>query len=312
MVHTLSETSRSSNVDYNLSQECQSSTMISTLSLKSKSLTIPVPRLIVYRLVHITPVSDNPPSFSWLAFAGVSDYIVQLSDSKGIVWRDKVHATKEQTVTYCNETFLEPGKDYIFTVEIDRQYSCVNSQGKKEVNIADDVKKGIENIEKTGLPKQFVTSIIAQLDGLLIAREEILNIVQGATRQGSHSEIICFLNDFLAQGSAFQLLADERSSDDILDALAEIASQLAAANVTLGEYLQLSGVQKSLALNLVKKGADLAFFAQDLAGAFQLTQFANALASNRCDEDCPPYPVRCTGRWYHKCGGCPECDPSNT
>ena len=296
MLNELSQTSRSLTVADNRFQEWQFSTMISKPSSKSQSLNIPVPRLIVYRFVHITPVSENPPSFSWppFSFSGVSDYvsdyIVQLSDSKGIVWRDTVHSTKtvdstkEENVTYFNETFLEPGKDYIFTVEIDRQYSCVDSCDKKEANIADDVKKGIKKIQDTGLPRQFVTSIITQLDGLLIAKEEILDIIQGAVRQGSNSEIICFLADFLGQVPGFKLLTKASSSDDTLDALGDFASQLAAANITLGKYLLLSGIQKSLAKSLMTKGIDLALFTQNLEGAFQLTQVRASSSMSDCPQ----------------------------
>ena len=283
MVNDFAQRSQSSVSDYNLSQASQSSTITRNVSSRVQSLNLPVPRLIVYRFVRVTNILDNPPNFSWLSCEGVSNYIVQLADSKGIVWRDKVPASKEQTVNYDSETFLEPGKDYIFTVEIDRQTSYVDTQVQQEVNIAEDVKKCIQKIERTGLPKQFKASLMAQLDGLLIAREEILDIIHKAVRQGSNSEIICFLNNFLHQGSVFELLANADSCDDILDALGDFATQLAAANRTLGDYLQLSGVQRSMAQSLVSKGADLAFCTQNLEGAFQLGQFSKPSLLTVCE-----------------------------
>ena len=321
MLNEFSQTSRSSTIVDNSFQDFQSSTMTSKRSPKSESVSIPVPRLIDYRFVHITPISENPPNFEWLAFQRVSNYIVQLSDSKGIVWRDTIHSTKEQTVTYYSETLLKPGKDYIFTVEIDRQYSCVDSCDKKEINIAKKVKKGIEEIKDTGLPRQFATSIITQLDGLLIARKELLHIIRGAVKQGSNSEIICFIDDFLSQGSAFELLADACSSDDILDALAEIASQLAAASITLGKYLNLSGVQKALAETLVSKGSDFAFFAQNLEGSLKFEQLSFSTVCEECKQainDC----LQNNSKKYCKrkycragmpcasCLACQELDPS--
>ena len=313
MVNDLALRSQYPSLANNRLQEFQSSTMTSNPSSKSPSVSIPVPRLIDYRFVHITPVSENPPNFEWLAFQRVSNYIVQLSDSKGIVWRDTIHSTKEDTVTYCNETFLEPGKDYIFTVEIDRQYSCSDSCNKKEANIAKDVKNSIKKIKDTGLPRQFITNIITQLDGLLIAREEILDIIRRAILQGSNSEIICFMDNVLSQGSAFELLTKARSCDDVLDLLAQIASQLAAANITLGKYLKLSGVQKSLAESLVSKAVELAFFSQNLEGAFQFGQFANVKASNNCEQPfCSDLgDFMCSEYFSDRCGGCKECQEQN-
>ncbi len=303
MVHDLYQTSQPSTVADNRFQEFQSSTMTTNIFHTSKSLSFPVPRLIVYRYFTIDSVLDSRPSFSWSSFGEeVSNYIVQLSGSKGIFWQKEVDKTTEP---YDGEIILQPGENYFFTVEIDRQYSCVNSHGKKEVNIAEDVKKGIRQIEKTGLSRQFVTSIIAQLDGLLIARNEILDIIRGVTRQGSNSEIICFLADFLNQASVFKLLAEARSSDDILDTLGEIASQLAAANITLGDYLRLSGVQKSLAESLVSKGLDLAFFAQNLQKTFQLGKFSRSSLLSSCLPECETYlDDICRNP---SCSGCSRC-----
>ena len=89
------------------------------------------------------------------------------------------------------------------------------------------------------------------------------------------------------------------------------ATQLAAASITLSEYLQLSGVQRSMAQSLALKGIDLASFTQNLEGAFQLGQFANLIASsNNCDREfCNKYPIhiRCGGSLVNTCGGCDEC-----
>lgn len=300
MVNDLAQISQFSDLSSNLFQEFQSSTMINNPIQSSKSSIIPVPRLIEYRFFSITPVSENPPSFSWPAFTGVSRYIVQLSDSKGIVWREKVEVgnncdtnkpkssknsnTKEKVeiVTYQSEKSLEPGRDYIFTVEIAPNNSHVDYSFVQDNKIANDVKDGVITIKKKDLPEQFKISLIAQLDGLLIARQEILEIIQGTIRQGSSSEIIYFLANFLDQASGFQLLAQAGSSDDILDALAEIASQLAAANITLSKYLELSGVQTALVKSIVSKSKNLALFRKNLEGAFQLIQVGQSIFSSSC------------------------------
>ena len=276
---------------------------------KSRAVTIPVPRLIVYRFFRLTDESDYLPSFSWLPFTGASKYIVKLESSQGIIW---LKATDKTTITYDGATLLQPGKDYLLTVEIDRQKSYLDFPIESKERIAQYVTEGMNKIQQTMLPKQLKASLTAQLDGLLIARNEILEIIGKATSQGSNSEIIGFLNNFLDRASGFELLVNALDCDDILDAFGEIASQLAAANLVLGEYLQLSGVQKSLAENLLSNGVDIALYAQKLEGVFQLGETVSVQASNRCDSDCPPYPERCTRRWRDKCGGCPECNPNNS
>lgn len=301
MVHDLAQTFRSSSLADNRLQESQSSTMTYTFLQKSQSLSVPVPRLIVYRYFTIDSVLDSQPTFNWLPFEGVSNYIVQLSDSEGVIWQKAVNKT---TVSYDGDTILRSGKEYLFTVEIADNKNYTDNRVKTEANIAEDVRKGIQKIESTGLPRQFKASIIARLDGLLIAREEILDIIRKVIAQGSNSEIINFLADFLSQGSAFKLLANDFYSDNILDILGEIASQLAVANITLGEYLLLSGVQKSLAESLLSKGADLAFFAQNLEGAFQLGQFSRSISLSDCQKCAQELDKVCRKSFCH---GCPDC-----
>ena len=283
MVNDLSLTSRSSSLADNRLQEFQSSTMTHTFFQKSQSLSVPVPRFIVYRYFTIDSVLDSRPNFNWLPFEGVSSYIVQLSDSNGVFWQKHVDKTN---VSYDGDTILRPGNNYLFTVEIADNKNPTNDLVKTESSIADDVRKGIETIQNTSLPRQFKASILAQLDGLLIARAEILDIIRRAILQGSNSEIICFLADFLDRGSAFKLLADDCVSDNILDVLAEIASQLAAAHIILAKYLYLSAVQQSLAESLLSKGTDLSVFAQNLEGAFQLGQFSRSIRLGGCPQSC--------------------------
>ncbi|MDJ0577853.1 MAG: hypothetical protein QNJ65_22175 [Xenococcaceae cyanobacterium MO_234.B1] len=319
MFKDLSQISQPSTVTDNGSQELQSSTMANNIFQTSKSLASPVPRLICYRYFNIDSVLDSRPTFGWLPCQEASKYIVQLS-GKGLTWLKEVPAT-ETTVTYDGETLLQPGENYIFKVEIDCQKSYVNSQVEPEVNIVEDVQKGIKTIEGTALPRQFKASMMAQLDGLLIARDEILTILQKATRQGSNSPIIHFIYNSLNEDSACKLLANACSCDDILDVLGDFASQLAAANITLGEYLLLSGIQKSLAKSLMTKGIDLALFAQNLEGAFQLTQFSGLGSLNSCEscaqeiQDCIQQGVLSPALCKHitcikpECSGCPACIP---
>ncbi|MGK7952060.1 MAG: hypothetical protein AB4368_25565 [Xenococcaceae cyanobacterium] len=278
---------------------------------KSRAVKIPVPRLIVYRFFRLTDESDYLPSFSWLPFTGASKYIVKLESSQGIIW---LKATDKTTVTYDGATLLQPGKDYLLTVEIDRQKSYLDFPIESKERIAQYVTEGMNKIQQTMLPKQLKASLTAQLDGLLIARNEILETIGKATSQGSKSEIIGFLNNFLDRASGFELLANALDCDDILDAFSEIASQLAAANLVLGEYLQLSGVQKSLSKNLLANSIELSLFSQKLERAFQLGQTLSVRASGNCYSECQNLPLwkRCGSNYSDFCGGCPECDPSNT
>lgn len=284
-----------------------------------ESLPIRVSRLIAFRFVTIDSYIDNSHSFQWLTFEGASSYIVQLSTSDSTIFRETILATDDFIQTYSyKEALLKPGIDYLFTVEVDPKTTfvdCCNVNNEK--NIAECVTQGISKIKELDLFSKLKVTILTQLDYLLISREEILNITWSIVRQGSQSDIIGFLNYFLAQGSAFKLLADTSHADDVINALSRIAIQLAAANITLSEYLQLSGLQLSLADNLVRKAMDLALFAKDIQDVnFEFPQltFRTALASNRCDPDCsdPPYSrYKCFAFLRHKCGGCRECDPSN-
>ena len=307
MVQDLSLASRSSSLANNRLQEFQSLIMNYDPSQKSPSLATPVPLLIVFRFFSINPASENPPRLSWLTFKGASHYIVQLRSSKGIVWREQVKATDESTVTYCGEIILEPGRDYIFTVEIVPKKSCEDYQFTQDDKISEYVKEGIKKIKQKDLPNQFKVSLISQLDSFLIARKEILDIIQGVILQGSNSEVICFLDDFIDRASAFKLLADACSSDDILDALARIANQLAAVHITLGEYLRLSGVQKSLTKSRFLNGAEIAFSTQNLQ---TLSRTSSLDVCDICQQQYDDYikqgfsPVV---SWYMTCAGGTEC-----
>ncbi len=272
--------------------------MITDNRQTGQSLPIPVRRLIAFRFVTIQPDSDNSQCFQWLAFKGASSYIVQLSGSQGIIFREKVNHQPFDNFrqTYCYKAaLLEPRQDYIFTVEIDEQNSYLDyCHTNNEPKIAKYVARGIKNIKKLDL-SQFQVNILAQLDSLLIARDELSNIIWGVIRQGSNSEIICFLNYFLAQKSAFKLLAKAYCFNDILNALSEIAGQLAAANITLSNYLQLAELQRPLAeslalksVNLVSLARNLVFLTQNVQRAFFFTPAnfnnTNLLTCNDCEE----------------------------
>ena len=270
--------------------------MITDTCQTGQSLPIPVPRLIAFRFVTIEPSTNNSQTFEWLAFEGALSYIVQLSGSEGIVFREKVKHQPcdnfRQTYSY-RESLLEPRQDYIFTVEIDDQDSNLHyCHTNNEPKIAQYVTQGIKNIKILD-STQFQVNILAQLDSLLMTRNELLNIIAGVIRQGSNSEIICFLNYLLAQGSAFELLAKASCSSDILNALSKIASQLAAANLTLSNYLQLSEIQRPLAESLALKSGILVFFAQNIQRDFFLNTVninnTNSLTCNDCQEKCQYY-----------------------
>ena len=287
--------------------------MVTDTCKTGQSLPIPVSRLIVFRFITIQPFVHNLQSFNWLSFEGASSYIVQLSSSQGKIFRKKVLATNDFIQTYCyEEALLEPRKDYIFTIEIDEQNSYLDyCHTNNEKDIAEYVAQGIKNINNLDL-SQIKVNILAQLDSLLIARNELLNIIWGVIRQGSNSEIICFLNYFLAQGSSFKLLANSSHTDDIFNALGEISSQLAAVFFTLGEYLQLSEVQISLVKSLISKGLDIAFFNQNLQLPSQSISFARGASFNSCDSRCrtwinkyPDYEELICSKSY--CKGCDFC-----
>ena len=240
--------------------------MITDNCQTGQSLPIPVPRLIAFRFVTIQPSSDNSQCFEWLAFEGASSYIVQLSGSQGIIFREKVLATDDLIQTYCyKEALLEPRQDYIFTVEIDDQNSYLDyCHTNNEQKISEYVAQGIKNIKNLD-SKRLQLNLLAQLDSLLIARDELLNIIWGIIRQGSNSEIICLLNFFLAQGFGFKLLAKYSNTDNILRALWQISSQLAAANIVLTDYYNKAGLsQFSFLQGRYSKGIQLALFTQNL------------------------------------------------
>ena len=293
--------------------DCQK-IMITDNRQTGQSLPIPVRRLIAFRFVTIQPDSDNSQCFQWLAFKGASSYIVQLFGSQGIVFREKVLATDDLIQTYCyKEALLEPRQDYIFTVEVEiaPKNRCLDyCHTNNEPKIAKYVARGIKNIKKLDL-SQFQVNILAQLDSLLIARDELLKIIRGVIAQGSNSEIICFLNYFLAQKSAFKLLAKASRSSDILNALSEIASQLAAANITLSNYLQLSAIQRALSESLGFKSIDLVFFARNIQRTFSLSQLAFRNSSseicNECEDMFQHYGYIICEVFANKCRNCDRC-----
>ena len=285
--------------------------MTSDISQTAQDLPILVSRLIAFRFISIEPADEQSQSFSWFGLEGVSNYIVQLSDSQGIVFREKVAATNNIKETFVyRERLLQPGDNYLFIVEVDLprnnlDYCKVNN----EKNLAEYVAKGIENIKSLNLSGKSKANLIAELDSLLVARDEVLNIVWGDIRQGSNSDIICFLNYFLAQVSAFKLLVNASCVDEVVAAFSEIASQLAAANITLSKYLQLSEASLSIAKNIGVRGLELVFFTENMQRFFQSSQFAVRNASDICT-CCEMFGkhvgfiVVCE---WEKCQGCSRC-----
>ena len=285
--------------------------MTSDISQTAQSLPILVSRLIAFRFISIEPADEQSQSFSWFGLEGASSYIVQLSDSQGIVFREKVAATNNIKETFVyKKRLLQPGDNYLFIVEVDLPGNNLDyCQINNEKNISEYVAKGIEKIKSLNLSGKSQANLIAELDSLLVARDEVLNIVWGDIRQGSNSDTICFLNYFLAQVSVFKLLVSASCVDEVVDAFSEIASQLAAANITLSDYLQLSEIQLSLAQIIAKKGLDLGFFAQNFQGVFQFNQLSFRSSSNRCDwYICyEKYPDWACGVLSNFCRDCPKC-----
>lgn len=71
---------------------------------------------------------------------------------------------------------------------------------------------------------------------------------------------------FLCRASALKSLAEACSSNEILEALDELRSQLAAVNATLGDYCYISGGAKSLFKDRYAKAIELALSTESLEG----------------------------------------------
>lgn len=284
----------------------------------SNLLQTPVSRYIVFRFLKIESTFENTQKFSWLSFEEASSYIIELSNSQGIVFREKVAATNDIRETYSYEkAILQPGDDYLFTVEIDPQISFVDSCNvNNEESIAESVAQGINEIKKLDLSEQAKVTLLEQLDSLLIAKNELLNIIFSIVRQGINSEIVCFLNSFFAQDSAFTILKKANYADDILSAISEIANHLAAAHITLDEYIDLLATTKTLFFkNQFSQGIKLAFFEHNLRERLQSQFMYRAFASTNCHSNC--YTLAKKYGWAKVCQsdlcrGCSPCNNVNT
>ena len=98
-------------------------------------------------------------------------------------------------------------------------------------------------------------------------------------------------------------------SDNSINILSENAIQLAAAHITLSDYLQLSEIQVSFAEKSSDNGVDLAFFAQNIKRILQFSQLSFTRNSTNCHPACAylSKAKRCSTRYLEYCGGCPEC-----
>lgn len=275
-----------------------------------------VPLIIVFRSFNFDFVSAEPLSFNWLPFEGASKYILMLRGSKRIIWIKEV-AANVTTVIYDGETLLQPGEDYILTVEIDFHKSYANYKWNREDEIALYVREGLHKIEQIDLSNHLKLNIITQLDSFLIARGAILDTIRGVLKQGSYSKVICFLNEFLHQGSAFRLLTDACSFEDIEDALCNIASQLASAYLTLSNYLYFSSASQRLSIEYFEQAVELTSLVKAVdkleTGAVQNKSVLflpnrNIRDCKKCQDLIDDYgPARaCMSRY---CKGCLQCRP---
>lgn len=231
-------------------------TMTNKSSLKSPTL---VPLTIAFHCFKVNSESNDPPSFSWLPFEGAAKYKLNLLGSQGIIWNKEIIATEKTTITYDGKTTLQPEANHVFTVEIEPKENFFNQQTEPKNLIVNSIKEGIDKIRQSDLSQQFKAELIAQLDSFLIANYEIHNTVKELLKQGSNSEVICFLNNFLEESSPFEMLANACSSDDILEAMISIANRLASAYLTLSDYLAISSVLQERSVEYFDLAIEFAF-----------------------------------------------------
>lgn len=284
----------------------------------SNLLQTPVSKYIVFRFLKIESTSENTQEFSWLSFKEASSYIIELSNSEGIVFREKVAATNNIKETYSYEkAILQPGDDYLFTVEIDPdpQISFLDSYTvNNEESIAESVAQGRNQIKQLDLSEQAKVNLLEQLDFHLIARNEILNIIESIASQVNNSEIVGFLNKFLAQDTAFNLFKKANSADYVLIAISEIANHLAAAHITLDEYIDLLATKNLIFQNQFSKGIELAFFEHNLRESLQTQFMSRAFAGSNCSQVCDTLARK--SKWskvcqVDQCRGCRPCSNVN-
>lgn len=280
----------------------------------SNLLQSPVSKYIVFRFLKIESTSENTQEFSWLSFKEASSYIIELSNSEGRVFQEKVAATNNLKETYYYEkAILQPGDDYLFTVEIDPdpQFSFLDSYTvNNEESIAESLAQGRNQIKQLDLSEQAKVNLLEQLDSLLIAKNEILNIIESIASQVNNSEIVGFLNSLLAQDSAFTLLKKANSTDDILSTLTEIANQLAAAYITLNDFVYLSKIETPLAENLGEQSLRIAYFSKNLQDAEPLNFKIMTTSTITNCFDCRKKAGSDTRKWIMLCKNsiCKQCD----
>jgi hypothetical protein len=265
----------------------------------------PLFRLIIFRFLNITPSSNNLLKISWRAVEGASSYTVQLVGVQGIIWRDTVIATDASKINYSNETPLQQQESYLLTVEVDKGKSYVEDY---KVTNAEEIERYTDlckkNISQAGWKSEFRASIESKLDYLLRCRDEIIQTLQTLiAHQTSQTEILYFVFYCLQQASVLKSLADHCSADEILQALDEFASQIAAADVTLADYYAISGESESLVVERFSKAVELVLPTQP-SETLETESLAMRSASSAA---CPSYcDALCRSQWGYLC-----CQPSS-
>lgn len=274
-----------------------------------------LPHLIIFRFLRVSSVSNNTLSLRWNTVEGASFYTVQLTGPEKVILEEKVPSTDKrcstEKVIYSFKTPLVAGNDYLLTVRVDKGKSYLDSRKtNNDEEIARYVHEGIEKINKTDWSDQLQATVRAKLDGLLMDRNEAIRTFQPLVDQGSETDAICFMLYFLYKASALKSLAEADSSNEILEALIELESQLAAVSHTLGDYYRISKENSySKAIKLALPTQNLG----DLTPAPKGTLFAAPRSATSIPSHCAAWfnssPAACCSDKY--CRGYFECPGIN-
>lgn len=283
----------------------------------SSTLALSLPHLIVFRILKVTSLPNNMPTLSWKPVQGASFYTVKLVGPEEVILEEKVPSTDERCSTdkviYSVETPLLAENDYLLTVEVDSDKSYLDSSKANDDEDSLHMKKGTERISEIKWPDKLQATVRARLDHSLTYRNELIQTLQALVDQGSQTDIIDFMLYSLRGASALKSLAEASSSNEVIEVLVELESQLAAVSVTLGDYLSMSGKPKSLFKDHYSKAIELALSTQNNLDGLTATPQNTSIAVLRSATSVPSYcaawynhsPAQCCSstkcRGYHKC-----------
>lgn len=217
--------------------------------------------LLIFRFLEITPPCNTGLTFSWKALKGASSYIMQLTNSKEIIWRDTVISTDTSRVVYTNETPVPEGMGYLFTVEVG-DYTIENYEINNDEEVAKYIQTGIEKINQAELPSEFRATVGDRFQELLNCRNEVIDIARSLIAQDNEAEILRFTLYYLEQGGAIESLAEASSYHEVLESVLELANTIAASNIILGRYFSIAKKAASLSEERFSKAVSLALFPQ--------------------------------------------------